>query len=419
MLNKNITDIGLVCSDWKIKRFSEVCDINPSYQIKKGENSSFIDMASVSEDSPRPTKVVLKPYESGSCTKFRNGDVLFARITPCTENGKTALVQNLDTLNGFGSTEFIVLSPKKGELVPQYLYYLVKSSGLRNRAIARMIGTTGRQRVPNEFFKDELVVGVPPLQEQQMISTILTSIDNAIEKTETIIKQAENVKKGLMQKLFTKGLRHTEFRSTELGEIPVSWKLIDLGGILEVIQRPIKMDADQVYQLVKVKRRQGGVVPRERLKGGAILVKNQYQIQAGDFLISKRQIVHGACGIVPDGLNGAIVSNEYHTLRTQSILDIRYLQWFSQTKLMMNYFLISSIGVHIEKMLFKIDDWFKRKIPLPPLDEQIKIANILDSVQSTIETNIRYSKQLKTTKNALMQVLLTGELRVNTSKTMR
>ena len=89
------------------------------------------------------------------------------------------------------------------------------------------------------------------------------------------------------------------------------WELRKLGELLTEVKRPIKMQDDDTYQLVTVKRRNEGIVSRGFFKGRQILVKNYFELHAGDYLISKRQVVHGANGIVPKDMEGAIVSNEY------------------------------------------------------------------------------------------------------------
>lgn len=109
---------------------------------------------------------------------------------------------------------------------------------------------------------------------------------------------------------------------------------------------------------------------------------------------------------------GSIVSNEYHTLRSNDILNIEYFRWFSRTDLMMRYFLVSSVGVHIEKMLFKLDDWFRHKVALPSIQEQQKIAEILSTVDEQIEIYEQEKDKYTELKKGLMQKLLTGKIRV-------
>jgi type I restriction enzyme, S subunit len=143
----------------------------------------------------------------GGGSRFKENDVLFARITPCTENGKTALVPKLESEVGIGSTEFIVLSPLKQILDPKFLYYFVKSDRVRNYAISRMTGTTGRQRVPKEVFEQELMIALPPNDEQKKISEILYNYDKKIDHEKRWKNQLQTIKKGLMQVLLTGKVR--------------------------------------------------------------------------------------------------------------------------------------------------------------------------------------------------------------------
>ena len=172
-----------------------------------------------------------------------------------------------------------------------------------------------------------------------------------------------------------------------------------------MIERPVDMSDDAVYQLVTVKRRYGGVVKRSNLKGSEIRVKSQYFLERGDFLISKRQIVHGACGIVGKELEGAIVSNEYHAFRAKAGFHLEYIARLVQLPHYLKSFLLSSIGVHIEKMLFKYDQWAKFEIPVPPLPEQKKIARILSTVDSKLALIDQQITAAQTLKKGLMQKL--------------
>ncbi|WP_130472622.1 restriction endonuclease subunit S, partial [Candidatus Magnetaquicoccus inordinatus] len=164
-------------------------------------------------------------------------------------------------------------------------------------------------------------------------------------------------------------------------------------------------------RLVTVKRARGGVIEREVLDGEEIKTPTQFYVKGGDFLISKRQIVHGACGLVPDNLDGSIVSNEYAILGTDGRLDLKFLRYLSETIYFQQTCFHSSIGVHIEKMIFKVDRWLKWDFNIPPLSEQIRIARILSTWDRAIEIVERLIANSKAQKKALMQQLLTGKRR--------
>lgn len=196
-----------------------------------------------------------------------------------------------------------------------------------------------------------------------------------------------------------------------LGETPTGWIKAPLGQFLREVRRPIKMEDDETYKLVTVKRARGGVVDRGSFLGRDVLVKSQFKIEAGDFLISKRQIVHGACGLVPNHLAGSIVSNEYAVLNGNDAIDTTFLNYLAHSVFFQQTCFHSSIGVHVEKMIFKLDRWLKFDFNLPPLPEQRKIADILSTWDAAIEKTEALLATAKAQKRALMQSLLTGRRR--------
>ncbi len=189
------------------------------------------------------------------------------------------------------------------------------------------------------------------------------------------------------------------------------WKRYAIGDLFEVVSRPVDLKDDEQYDLVTARRSRGGIDHRSRLFGREISVKSQFRIHEGDFLISKRQIVHGACGFVPARLDGAIVSNEYSVLRCRAAIDPEYLAQLVHSIYLQQTFFHSSIGVHIEKMIFKLEDWFKWPINLPDESEQNRIAKFLseaDRKTTLLEENIVLLKEYK---KGCLQRLFAQEIR--------
>ena len=197
-----------------------------------------------------------------------------------------------------------------------------------------------------------------------------------------------------------------------LGMLPTGWQKLSLEKCLNIEARKAYIQDNQEYDLVTVKRSRGGVIRREHLKGKDISVKSQFYIKEGDFLISKRQIVHGACGLVPKELSGSIVSNEYCVLTGKSGFYLPYMEFLSESLYFQQTCFHSSIGVHIEKMIFKLDSWFKWPFNIPPLSEQKRIVKILSTWDKAISVTEKLLTNSQQQKKALMQQLLTGKKRL-------
>ena len=162
----------------------EYVDINPKEIIPKGIIAKKISMDKLQPFCRDISNYELAEYSGGA--KFRNGDTIMARITPCLENGKISMVNVLEQDEvGFGSTEFIVFRAKEGYTIPDYVYYLVKSSIIRDPAIKSMVGSSGRQRVQLDVVQN-LRISFPDLDEQERIVSILKVFDDKIEENERI-----------------------------------------------------------------------------------------------------------------------------------------------------------------------------------------------------------------------------------------
>ena len=177
------SELGLIPEGWKVVAASDALTINPKVRIPKEGMKPFVPMGSLSENSMLLTDIEEREGNSGS--KFQNGDTLFARITPCLENGKTGFVQFLSSSDAvaFGSTEFIVLRSRT--LCPEYVYVLARSDEFRANAIKSMSGATGRQRVKEACF-DSFLLAQPcseTLQRyREIVSPMFAMIKNLASK---------------------------------------------------------------------------------------------------------------------------------------------------------------------------------------------------------------------------------------------
>ena len=248
-------------SEWTKMKLSDIADFNPRETIKKGEIAKKISM-----DVLRPFYRDV-PYYTEECfsggTKFRNGDTIMARITPCLENGKTAQVSILnDGEVGFGSTEYIVFRAKEGIADKNYLYYLVCSPEVREPSIKSMVGSSGRQRVQTDVVKN-LEIDVPPLVEQERIGSFLRLIDVKIALNDKINNNLEQQAQLLFKSWF---VDYEPFNGT----MPSDWEVVPFEKIVdfqngyafkskELLNEP-SSDCYQVFKQGHIARG-GGFIP--------------------------------------------------------------------------------------------------------------------------------------------------------------
>lgn len=186
---------------------SSICEINPSYSFEKEKEYDFLPMEAIRESFGGIEAFEKKIIVSGGYTRFQNGDILFAKITPCAENGKVALVEGLTTEVGFASTEFIVLRPKP-RIHKKFFFYLLTTEFVHRLAISLMEGTTGRQRIPWKVFKNRIFCPFPDCEhEQKAIAERIQCFDDLQKHKKIELLSLSNLKKALMQNLLTGKVR--------------------------------------------------------------------------------------------------------------------------------------------------------------------------------------------------------------------
>ena len=187
------------------------------------------------------------------------------------------------------------------------------------------------------------------------------------------------------------------------------FKEFSWGELLDIIKTPINMNDDDIYSLASIRRRNGGFFHRGKKIGKEILTKTLSKAVPGAFTISKMQVVHGACGYVPESFSNTFLSSSYIQFQAKNPpkIDTKYLNYYSYSHESYSAFLKSSHGVHIEKMTFDLQDWLKQKISLPSLKEQKKIVSILNSVDEIIEITQKQIDKLQDLRKATLDQLLT------------
>ena len=210
-LTKNFrADNGLTLDDWQEKKLGEVCQINPpkisTQNLSDDLDVSFFPMASLSEVEGKITKPQIKKLGEvkRGYTNFSEGDVVFAKITPCMENGKSAVIEKLVNDVGFGTTEFFVLRCSES-LLNKFLYHLIRGKKFRDETKAVMAGAVGQLRVPKSFLTN-YEINLPPLAEQKEIVRVLDSLLDKEHRTkeiaEKILSEIDLLKRTILARAF-------------------------------------------------------------------------------------------------------------------------------------------------------------------------------------------------------------------------
>lgn len=331
----------------------------------------------------------------------RNGDVLLSVVRPHLE-GIAHIKGNADRL--VVSTGFAVLSPTK--IDSGFLFQSLFSHKIRSQ-IAKLLVGSGYPAI-NTSDVEELVIAFPKSPgEQHRIAKILSTWDEAVEKIDALIEAKESRKNGLMQQLLTARRRVDKFGAEQ-------WKEVQLSKLLRRTFRPIDWSPETPLFLVSLRRRFGGLFRRPTVTGADYKTQDLHELKAGDFLISKRQVVHGAWALVTPGFERSHVSKEYAILVNiaPDQMDMSFFAWLARMPSMIRLARVSSTGVHIEKLIFDPEVFLKNYIRIPStLAEQNWIASTLDASEAEICLLKHERSRLVRQKRGLMQRLLTGRIR--------
>jgi type I restriction enzyme S subunit len=414
-------------SDWEKVPVSALAEQNPRYRVKKGVEYPFVEMASVAENFGGILKIDSRRMEGSGLSRFKVKDTLFAKITPCPENGKVAFVSSLPATVGLGSTEFIVLSPRD-ETDPRYLYHLVCSHSVRGRATARMEGSTGRQRVPGDVFDRHLLVPKPVKDEQIAIAHVLDAVDSAIDRAVRAVANAMELNKALIQDFFYSALGVTAYADRPTQKLPTGWALAPTETLLATEPKngvspktSSQPPGVPTFSIAAIRDGRVDLTTRENLKYADVneKVADKYRLEKGDVLIVRGNAnpdLVGKAGriaefpegcIYPDITKRVVFRHEGENVVTP---DYAVLAW--------NHPVVHNQVLRRAKTsngTLKINNRDVKQIvmPVPHPSAQEQIVAMTKAVESKIDAISSKVMALEQLKKSLMHDLLTGTMRVD------
>lgn len=403
-LENNLEELDMSFNEWRKVKLEDVVIFNPTERLQKGVTAKKVAMECLTPFTRKVASYEITEFKGG--TKFRNGDTLVARITPCLENGKTAFVDVLDNDEiGFGSTEYIVLREKHTITDKKFIYYLSISPQFRDIAIKSMNGSSGRQRVQNDVLKSTDIL-LPPLNEQKAIADILSSLDDKIELNKQMNETLEEMAQALFKRWFVdfefpneEGQPYKssggEMVESELGMIPKGWEVKGLGELINISsgKRPSKKssekDKEYRYPLIGASSVMGYVL--EPLCEDKILVIGR---------VGTHGVVQRFCGPVWPSDNTLVIRTAYYEFINQILQKIDY----------------SSINRGSTQPLITQTDIKNTKIIVPDKSLLKVYEEKCESLFNLIEHNEVEKVYLGSLRDTLLPKLMSGEIRVSDLK---
>ena len=394
--------------NWTTKKLSEIAYINPRESIGKGVVAKKVPMDKLQPFCRDVPEFVLEEYKGG--TKFRNGDTIMARITPCLENGKIAKVSVLsDGEVGFGSTEYIVFRAIDGVSDADFLYYLICSPLVRNLAIKSMVGSSGRQRVQIDVVAN-LDIELPPIEEQREMGGLLKAIDDKIELNNAINNNLEQQYISIVDNLLSKLTQYKIYSLLEVADCqngrafykegydPNGAFVIDLGNV-NTSGNFVRTAADKYISLDRYKE------PK----------LEKYRVYKNDIVMvmtdrkSTMELLGKVGKIYKDGYY--LLNQRMYRIRAKKGINTNYLYACLNSTETSNFLKRKALG-SVQKYV-NTGEINSIEIKVPSSEKMDEIASILDPIFSQMESNILENESLNELRDILLPKLMSGEIDVS------
>jgi len=409
------TILGTLPKDWNVDLIDECCKILDKHRVPLNQK----ERNEIPGDIPYygangivdyigeyifDEKLILLAEDGGHFEDYRNRSIAY-------------IIEGKSWVNNHAH----VLKPKDKYHL-EWIYYTL----VHKNILPYVYGST-RMKLNQKSLKT-IPIQIPSLPEQKKIASILSSVDKSIEKTDEVIEETKELKKGLMQELLTKGIGHSEFKEVKVGpfeiKVPKEWEVLDFKDVLDSLKSGLsrRLQSEDVgVPVIRSTNMVDGKINFEDIKywywddpKGANV--ENYLLKDGDILvnfINSMAHIGKACIYRDMGRKVIYTTNVFRTRVNNDIIRNKYFYYYTQSNQYQKE--IERISKQaVNQASFTTGDFKNIFIPLPPLEEQKKIASILSSVDKKLQKEEEYKTKLERLKKGLMQKLLTGEIRVNT-----
>ncbi len=404
------TPIGKIPVDWESASVEDVCNILDGKRVP------------LNKEQRSKIKGNIPYYGANGVVDHINDYIFDDDLILLAEDGgyfdehKTRPIAYLIHGKSWVNNHAHVLKAKENAIT-EWLYY-----SLVNKDITPFIKGGTRTKL-NQYDLRKVMISLPPIAEQKKIAEILTTIDNAIEESDKIIEKTKELKKGLMQTLLIRGIGHNKFKKTEIGSIPIEWQVCNIENIASSVKNAIKAGpfgsalkksifVDKGYKVYG----QEQVIPDDFSVGNYYINEETFN-SLKDFAIKPDDVLislvgtFGKVSVVPKGVERGIINPRLIkiTLDFDKVMP-SFIKHLMTSELMQNQMSNYTHGLTMGILNTKTIKMLV--LPIPSLKEQKEITEILTEIDAEINTEQIHKSNLESLKKSLMQVLLTGKVRV-------
>ena len=417
-----MTELGEIPIEWEVKRLEECTNkitdgshTSPApVEISNYKICTVANMKKYKLDLENSTNISEEDYIrliKNGCSAER-GDVLLSKDGTV---GKT-LVYSQSGENIVFLSSIAIIRPQKNILLGEYLNQYLQET----RTLERLSNTKTGSAIKRIVLKDikNIKIIIPKIQEQEKIASILSTVDEQIDNVDALIEKNKELKKGLMQTLLTKGIGHTKFKRSEIGEIPEEWELESMNKIVTSTQlgtNTLGKENEKIPMLKMGNLTIGGFDfnKLEYISEEELEMNKEYILSNGDFLFNTRNTLElvGKSAVWNSQIDKAIFNSNIMRIKYCSKINDFYMGYYFSSDIGWKQLKSISTGTTSVAAIYT-KDLMKIKVIIPSIGEQEKIVSILLEVDKKIEEYENKKQKLEELKKGLMQQLLTGMIRV-------
>lgn len=415
------TEVGVIPEDWEVKKLGDIGEFKNGLNKGKedfGFGYKFVNIQDAYNGQVinidllgkiNATKDEVETY------KLQKGDIVIVRSSVKPSGVGYPILYNDNREDILYCGFMIRYRYDIQKYNPLFMLYQLRGEKTRKKVLS--LSTVSANTNINQESLNIIKIAVPPLKEQEKIAEIISTVDSQIDDTEKLIKKSKELKKGLMQKLLTKGIGHSEFKKTEVGEIPVEWEVCKIGAKSNVKSSKRVYKSDYIEHGIPFYRSKEIIELSKNIEPTVELYIDESKYnefkdkfgapKKGDLLITSVGSVGSTW--VSDGRQFYYKDGNLTQIDNNQNINTKFLSYLFESDYLKRQYLGQSNGS--AQVALTIEKLKKLVIALPSIDEQDRIVSILLNVDNEIKEYENKKQKLEELKKGLMQQLLTGKIR--------